>query len=119
MTRFLALSFACVAMVAAAMPARADATAKQFLQLDSSDDGVTLAETKITAIEEGIRITNARLPAGSRLYCQPSTLVFTGSQLADMVHRAVAANDKLEDDPVSSVLLDTLEKTFPCTAPAH
>lgn len=116
MKRLLTLSFVCAAIVAAAVPARADGTAKQYLQLDASDDGQALAETKIAAQEEGIRVVNAGLPSGSKLYCQPATLVLTGPQLADMVRRAVAADDKLEDQMVSSVLLGVLEKTFPCAA---
>jgi hypothetical protein len=116
MTRFLVLSFACAALVAATAPARADATAKQYLQLEASEDGVLLAETKIASVEEGIRVTNTTLAQGSKLYCQPATLVLTGPQLADMVRRAVAADEKLEKQMMSSVLLGVLEKTFPCTA---
>ena len=116
MTRFLALIFASAALVAATAPAHADATAKQFLQLDASDDGVSLAELKVSALEEGIRTANASLATNAKLYCQPATLVLTGTQLADMIRRAVAANDKLEDKPLSGVLLDVLEKTFPCAA---
>jgi hypothetical protein len=119
MTRFLAASFVCAALVAAAAPAQADATAKQFLQLVNSEDGRDLGETKLVALEEGIRATNAALAPGSRLYCQPATLVLTGPQIADMLRRAVAANDKLEGQPVSSVVLGILETTFPCAAPAH
>lgn len=112
--RFIALFLASAAILLAVAPARADGTAKQFLQLDASDDGVALAETKIASQEEGIRVVNASLPAGSKLYCQPAALVMTGPQLADMVRRAVKADDKLEDKAMSSVLLDVLEKTFPC-----
>jgi hypothetical protein len=117
--RLIALLFASAAAVAVAAPARADATAKQFLQLVDSEDGRALGETKLVAVEEGIRITNASLPATSKLYCQPVTLVLTGPQLADMLHRAVTADDKLEDNPMSAVLLSVLEKTFPCAVPAH
>ena len=114
--RLTVLSFTCAAIMATAVPAHADATAKQFLQLVNSEDGRDLGETKLVALEEGIRATNAALAQGSRLYCQPPTLVLTGPQIADMLRRAVAANDKLEDQPVSSVLLGVLESTFPCAA---
>jgi len=117
--RLTALTLACAAMIAAAVPAHADVTAKQFLQLVNSEDGRDLGETKLVAMEEGIRTTNAALTSGSKLYCQPATLVLTGPQIADMLRRAVAANDKLEDQPVSSVVLGVLESTFPCAAPAH
>ena len=119
MTRFLVLLFASAAVVAATAPARADGTAKQFLQLDASDDGVSLAELKISSLEEGIRTANTTLGSNAKLYCQPATLVLTGTQLADMIRRAVTQNDKLEDQPLPGVLLDVLEKTFPCAAPAH
>jgi hypothetical protein len=119
MTRFIALLFASAALAAIAVPARADATAKQFLQLVDSEDGRALGETKIVALEEGVRITNASLASAAKLYCQPATLVLTGPQLADMVRRAVAANDKLEDTMMSTVLLDVLKSTFPCAAAAH
>ncbi len=117
--RFTAPLFACAAILLAAASAHADETAKQFLQVDASDDGQPLAETKIAAQEEGIRIANAALPAASKFYCQPPTLVLTGPQLADMVRRAVKADDKLEKQLVSSVLFNVLKSTFPCTAPAH
>lgn len=119
MTRFIAVLFASVAVVSAAAPARADATAKQFMQLVDSEDGRALGETKLVALEEGIRATNAALATGTKLYCQPATLVLTGPQIADMLRRAVAANNKLEDQAVSAVLLNVLETTFPCAAPAH
>lgn len=123
MRPFIGVLITCAATLAAANPAFADtATAKQFLQLDASEDGKGLAELKIAALEEGIRVANARFAgtAGSKpLYCQPASLVLTGSQLADMVGRAVGQNDKLEDVPVPAVLLGVLEKTFPCTAGSH
>ena len=119
MTRFIALLFVSAAIAGMAGSALADGTAKQFLQLDASDDGVALAETKIVAQGEGISIANAALPANAKLYCQPTALVLTGPQLADMVRRAVKADDKLEDQMVSSVLLGVLKNTFPCAAAAH
>ncbi len=119
MTRFIAVLFAGAAVFAATAPARADATAKQFMQLVDSEDGRALGETKLVALEEGIRTTNGALASATKLYCQPPTLVLTGPQIADMLRRAVAANDKLEDQPVSSVLLGVLESTFPCSAPAR
>ena len=117
--RFITLLFAGAAMVAATAPARADVTAKQFLQLVNSEDGRDLGETKLVALEEGIRATNAALVQDSRLYCQPPTLVLTGPQIADMLRRAVAADQKLEDQPVSSVVLGVLKTTFPCVTAAH
>jgi hypothetical protein len=121
MKHFIGIAIVCATGFAFAGPAWADAaTAKQFLQLDSSEDGRGLAEVKITSMEEGIRVANAHLAAGSKpLYCQPASLVLTGSQLADMVGRAVGANDKLEDVPMPTVLLGVLQKTFPCAAETH
>jgi hypothetical protein len=123
MKRFIGVAIMCAAALAASNPAWADAaSAKQFLQLDASDDGQSLAEVKITSLEQGIRVTNAHIAGtagGKPLYCQPASLVLTGSQLADMVRRAVAENDKLEDVPVPTVLLGVLQKTFPCAAEAH
>jgi endonuclease/exonuclease/phosphatase family metal-dependent hydrolase len=123
MKHFTGIVIACIAALTAAIPASADtATAKQFLQLDASEDGRGLAEVKITAMEEGIRVANAHLAvtAGSRpLYCQPASLVLTASQLADMIGREVGGNRKLEDVPVPIVLLGVLQKTFPCEADAH
>ncbi|HVU20786.1 MAG TPA: hypothetical protein VHE09_08650 [Rhizomicrobium sp.] len=115
MTRFTAMILAGVAIIATA-PAHADGTAKQFMQLVDSEDGRALGETKLVALEEGIRVTNASLGPTAKLYCQPPTLVLTGPQIADMLRRAVAANDKLEDQAVSAVLLGVLETTFPCAA---
>jgi hypothetical protein len=120
MKRFIGIAIAC-ATIAAASPAWADAaTAKQFLQLATSEDGRDLAEVKIISLEQGIRVANANLTAGSKpLYCQPASLVLTGSQLADMVGRAVAADKKLEDVPIPLALLGVLQKTFPCAADTH
>lgn len=123
MKRFIGIAILCAAALSPATPAWADtATAKQFLQLDASEDGKDLAELKIAALEEGIRVANAHMAGtagGKPLYCQPASLRLTGSQLADMVSRAVAENDKLEDVPVPTVLLGVLQKTFPCAAEAH
>jgi hypothetical protein len=120
MKRFIGIAIMFVAAMATANTAWADAaTAKQFLQLDASDDGQSLAEVKITSLEQGIRVANAHVAGtagGKPLYCQPASLVLTGSQLADMVRRAVAENDKLKDVPLPTVLLGVLQKTFPCAA---
>jgi len=40
--------------------------------------------------------------------------VLTGPQLADMVGREVGGNKKLENQPLPTVLLGVLQKTFPC-----
>lgn len=117
--RFIALLFASTAVVAVSAPAHADVTAKQFLQLVDSEDGQALGETKLVALEEGIRVTNASLAPTAKLYCQPATLVLTGPQLADMLRRAVAADESQKNKPMSAVMLDVLEKTFPCVAAAH
>ena len=116
MKRITGIAIACIATLAAAVPASADtATAKQFLQLDASEDGRGLAEVKITSMEEGIRAANAQLAgSGKPLYCQPASLVLTGSQIADMIGREVGGNRKLEDQPLPVVLLGVLQKTFPC-----
>jgi hypothetical protein len=122
MKRLVGIAIAC-ATLASINPALADtATAKQFLQLDGSEDGRDLAQVKIAALEEGLRAANAQLAstAGSKaLYCQPASLVLTGSQLADMVSRAVAGDKKLEDVPLPTVLLGVLQKTFPCASETH
>jgi hypothetical protein len=123
MKYLVGIAIVCATAFISTDPALADAaTAKQFLQLDASDDGQSLAEVKITSLEQGIRVTNAQVAGtagGKALYCQPASLVLTGSQLADMVRRAVAENDKLEDVPVPVVLLGVLQKTFLCATDAH
>jgi hypothetical protein len=118
----IGIAIACATLAIVPSASADTATAKQFLQLDASEDGKGLAEVKITALEEGIRAANAQLAgmAGRKpLYCQPASLVLTGSQLADMVSRAVTGDKKLEDVPVPVVLLGVLQKTFPCAAEAH
>jgi hypothetical protein len=123
MKRFIGIAIMCSAALTSASPAWADAaTAKQFLQLDASEDGRDLAELKIASLEEGIRVANAHLAstAGSTpLYCQPASLVLTGSQLADMVGRAVGQDKTLQNVPVPVVLLGVLQKTFPCAVATH
>ena len=121
MKRFAGMVFAVLA--ASSAPCCAD-TAKQFLQLYDSEDGQgqALAVVKIVSMEAGVHQANEYLKAHNQppLYCQPPQLVLTGSQIADMIHRAAAEkNSKVEDMTVSASLLFVLQRTFPCAAEAH
>src|ERR1700753_2515989 len=112
MKRFAGMVFAVLA--ASSTPCWAD-TAKQFLQLYYSEDGQgqDLAISKISSMEAGVHQANEYLKAHNQtpLYCQPTQLVLTGSQLADMIHRAADEKDsKVKDMTVSGALLFVLQK---------
>jgi len=116
MKRFAGMVFAVLAVSSA--PCWAD-TAKQFLQLYNSEDGQgeALAVVKIVSMEAGVHQANEYLKAHNQtpLYCQPPQLVLTGSQIADMIHRAAAEkNSKVEDMTIPVALIFVLQKTFPC-----
>ncbi len=116
MNRFAVM--AAVAMVAAAAsPSQAGVSTKQFLDVYDSEDGQPAAELQIAAMEQGLLELNryvAKIRDEQPVYCQPEQLSLTGPQLADMVHRGVAENPKLKDQPLSVSLLAILQKTFPC-----
>ena len=77
-----------------------------------------LAISKIESMEAGVHEANEYLVktrSEKALYCQPEKLVLTGSQIADMLKRAVEEKDsKLGDVRLPSALIIVLQRTFPC-----
>jgi hypothetical protein len=112
-------SIAALAAFTLASSARAETTAKEFLEVYASPDGESLGEMQISATEQGLHQINKYLEktAGQKqVYCQPDALILTGPQLADMLTRAVNENSALKNMPLSGAMLIVLQKTFPCAA---
>jgi hypothetical protein len=105
-------SIAALTAFALALPAHAETTAKQFLEVYASPDGESLGEMQISATEQGLHQINTYLKktAGQKpVYCQPDTLILTGAQLADMLTRAVNENSALKNMPLSATVLIVLQ----------
>jgi hypothetical protein len=114
MTRFAGTVLAL--LVATSAACRAD-TAKQFVTLYNSEDGQGVAIAKVAAMETGLHEANEYLKAHNEkaMYCQPAQLALTGSQVGDMVRRAVEEKDSTVGDLLlPAALLLVLQKTFPC-----
>jgi len=73
-------------------------------------------EGYIGGIQLGLLWANAALKHRGQplLYCQPDHLTITGSQMVDMMRRAMKDKPKLGDFPVGMMVLETLQRTFPC-----
>jgi hypothetical protein len=65
-------------------------------------------------LQANIFLTTARNEAP--LYCPPSQLDLTEDQLVSMLRQAVVSDPLMNDKAVPEVLLDVLQKTFPCNA---
>src|ERR1700761_3264006 len=104
-------SIAAVAAFALALPAHAETTAKQFLEVYASPDGESLGEMQISATEQGLHQLNTYLVKTAKekpVYCQPDTLILTGAQLADMLTRGVNEDAALKNMPLSAATLAVL-----------
>ncbi len=76
---------------------------------------------QISSIEEGIgwadtsyKKQNENLANFNPLFCQPSNLALTVSQLADILERIVKRIPEMASNPLGLVLVYGLIDTFPC-----
>jgi hypothetical protein len=73
-------------------------------------------ENYIGGIQLGLLWANVMLKERGQplLYCQPEHLTITGSQMLDMIRRAMKDKPKWGDFPLGMMILVTLQRTFPC-----
>jgi len=70
----------------------------------------------VGGISTGLLWANAMLEKRQQplLYCQPRHLTLTGTQVIDMMRRAMKDNPKWRDFALGEMVLVTLQRTFPC-----
>ena len=73
-------------------------------------------ELRILDIEQGIEAANTylRFKKAEPIYCLPGNLVFTGSEIIDILRRAVKKDPTLGRQPFRIATLMALQLTFPC-----
>jgi hypothetical protein len=73
--------------------------------------------TILTAVEDGMGWANAELKKrkdGPPLYCVPDGFGLTGEQILEMLRKEVKENPSSAEESYGLVMLETLEKVFPC-----
>ena len=73
--------------------------------------------TILTAVEDGMGWANAELKKRkdtSPLYCVPDGFGLTGEQILEMLRKEVKENQSSAEESYGLVILETLEKVFPC-----
>ena len=73
--------------------------------------------TILTAVEDGMGWANAELKKrkdAPPLYCVPDGFGLTGEQILEMLRKEVKENPSSAEESYGSVMLETLEKVFPC-----
>ena len=109
---------AAVLVVGCTTPSWASMSANYALEmLDSGDrEKAEIVKLYIRGIEQGFVLANGKIEErGDRLlYCQPRTLAVAVEQLIDILRRNIAGRPRAGDFPVSMMLLEGLEKMFPC-----
>lgn len=111
----LAIVAVITGLVAAPSPARAENSAKWFL--DQIDGGNTVALVVLDGYANGMSWANTdlKLRGLPPLFCEPDRLAITAQQNADILRRYVdGAGAALAEDPAGLVLLYALKDTFPC-----
>ncbi len=89
--------------------------------LNMYDKGSSATKQSIVAIlsamEDGIGWANAELRKRKDtppLYCVPDGFVLSGEQILEMLRKEVSDTPSSAEHPYGLVMLQTLEKTFPC-----
>ena len=102
------------------LPSRAENSAGDALRIYDKGNKETreMLELIITETQNGASWTNAILIRQKKqpLYCTPPNLVFTASQLVDIIRRAIKEDQDqdLSKYPLGMVLLVSLQRVFPC-----
>src|SRR4029077_13354465 len=71
----------------------------------------------LTAVEDGMGWVNAELKKrkdAPPLYCVPDGFGLTGEQILEMLRKEVKENPSSAEESYGLVMLETLEKVFPC-----
>jgi hypothetical protein len=100
-------------------PAQAEASMSSMLSLyDHGSPAVREeVETLFAATENGMAWANSELTQVRKtkpVYCAPSKLALTGSQLIDIARRETEDFQKLGGQAWGLALLVSLQRTFPC-----
>ena len=96
-----------------------EANAKKVLDMydkGSSADKQSIV-TILTAVEDGMGWANAELKKrkdAPPLYCVPDGFGLTGEQILEMLRKEVKENPSSAEESYGLVMLETLEKVFPC-----
>jgi hypothetical protein len=71
---------------------------------------------QLASMQQGMALINLEVGhrKEARFYCAPPKLAVTGEQILNMLRRQVKEDPHLAKYPVSIVMLETLEKAFPC-----
>jgi hypothetical protein len=75
--------------------------------------------TILTAVEDGMAWANIVLKKRKDtppLYCVPDGFGLTGEQILEMLRKEVKENPSSAEESYGLVILETLEKVFPCTS---
>lgn len=111
-----ASSFALAALaLVAAHPARAEASADEFLKgMNRGDDMSTVL---LLAYTVGFSWANTELQMAGRpmLYCVPPKLALRREQAGSILLQYVKAHPKSRTFPAGMVMLDAMQQTFPCS----
>ena len=73
--------------------------------------------TILTAVEDGMGWANAELKKRKDtppLYCVPDGFGLTGEQILEMLRKEAKENPSSAEKSYGLVMLETLEKVFPC-----
>jgi hypothetical protein len=106
--------------VGSSIPACAEMDAKTLIEIHQKAPASAREEIEIRVglVEAGLALANAELTQIQKttaIYCSPRQMALTGSQLIDIVRRAVSDKPFLGDQPYGVVLLVSLKQLFPCS----
>jgi hypothetical protein len=100
-----------------ASPARAEASASDFIRLlNSEGDASWVARVRVGGIAQGFFWSNAFLTHQGLTshYCAPERMAMTDEQVIDILKRHVQASPQKGSLPVGLVLMDALKEILPC-----
>ena len=116
--------FVVLLLLAFGVPLLAEISVKEYRRAKSSKDKSTLdlVETYVTGLGRGFDWANAenRVKGQPPLYCVPDNLSLNGQNYIDILEgrikqeAAKKTEVELSEEKIEDLLLDGLEKTFPC-----
>ena len=116
MKKLLAIGLAVLVQFAGALPARAEADARTFLQ--RIDAGEQIFLYVLDGYANGFGWANSELKERGQapLFCPPEDLAITAEQTADILRRFVRERPQAGNAPAGLALLMALQNVFPCPA---
>jgi hypothetical protein len=115
-----ALAAVCLSIMGA-LPLRAQFTVKDYREFSVTENGKLLVKTYVKGLGEGMMIANleAKKKKGT-LYCAPQNLAVTPDNYLNILERQIKdigvtmPAAKVDDLPLSILLMRGLQQTFPC-----